>query len=212
MFGGVYPKHRWRMSMRSEFRRLLEPSLGAHFRLPAPMPRDTRADYQRRIDDYARRPVVRAAWLRFRRAVLEEVRQASAPAPGLLPEYDLLSPVALNERITEADAEAYIDALHALWHRGFDVTHPPRPAMGYDGVDMERGGLTSDGLFTAEIADFNQEDVLHQHSGMRVPEGLMGFERNDETLFERAYQDWIWERLLVAHGLFGSWTSTRTGT
>ncbi|MFV8834927.1 hypothetical protein ACNSTU_08160 [Aquisalimonas sp. APHAB1-3] len=206
MFGGVYPKHRWRMSMNSEFRRLLEPYLGSHYRMPAPMGRETRTDYERRLDDYARRPHVRAAWSRFRNAVMDEARTASAPAPDLLPEYDLLSPVALDERITEASAKAYFDALHALWRNRFHVNHSPRSAMGYDGVDMERGGLTSDGLFTAEVTDFNQEDVLHQHSGMRVPEGLMGFERNDETLFERVYKRRIVGQLLKARTGFGSWT------
>ncbi|SEP18863.1 alpha/beta hydrolase [Aquisalimonas asiatica] len=205
MLGGVYPKHRWRMSMNSEFRRLLEPYLGSHYTMPAPMSRDRWADYQRRIDDYARRPEVRAAWSRFRNAVMDEARNASAPTPGLLPEYHLLSPVALDERITEARAKAYCDALHALWRDRFHVNHPPRSAMGYGGFADDRGGLDDLDLIDAQLDDFDQKDVLHQHSGMRVPEGLMGFERNDETLFAKVFQEEIWNSRLSKYTGFGAW-------
>lgn len=212
--GGIYPKHRWSTSMRSEFSRLLEPFLGSHFMLPVPMlsSGETRAEYQRKMDEYADREDVRQAWQGFREAVMDELHHAEPPADGLLPEYNHLSPVALNEHLTEADAEAYLEALYNLWRRRFEVIHSPRPALGYSGPADERGGIHEKDLIPAGlIRDLPQGDWLHQHSGMRVPEGLRADERNENTLFEKVYQDWLWDRLLRVNQMFGAWTSNGAG-
>lgn len=84
-------------------------------------------------------------------------------------------------------------------------TLPERlPAMGADGPYFGTP-MMEEFRRTLKLRDFDQGTLLRTHSGMRIPEGLIGSERNGETLFELAYQYEIWDRTLARHGGFGDW-------
>lgn len=201
LLGGVYPKHRWYMSTLPYYRGLLKGALGWDWKRPNMETDEHPSDYERRLERLDQK--LRPKWRELENELREEVRAVTPPGPGLLPEYDALAPVAQHaERLTKENAEKFAERLRRHWMKGFPSSSL-RPAMGAGGVEE----TTSDHhQLKPKLRGVSQERWLKTHSGMLVPEGLHEEERNGDTLFERIYQDEIWERYLGSSG-FGHWTS-----
>lgn len=105
-----------------------------------------------------------------------------------------LGPLLYVRRVTREMAADAMKTFRALARAEYEVKRP-RPAMGYDGPQLD------DDLFVRRMRDegklalVNQNLWLFDHSGMKIPSDL---------LFEKVYQEEIVERMKRSTG-FGSY-------
>ena len=104
------------------------------------------------------------------------------------PEYQLLAPIAINRVLDEQAVDTYLQRLKAYYNG--EHRERPRQALGYRGFfeikERNEDDFILDMLASGDFAEVNQEDVLFDHSGMRIP---------SEELFEKVYVDEILRRL-----------------
>lgn len=133
-------------------------------------------------------------WQRLEQALKQEMQNNlhfNNRPHSELPDYHLLAPIAINRVLDEQAVDQYIARLKAYYNGKHKES--PRPALGYEGFfevkdedDFIRRMLASE-----DFIEVDQQDVLFDHSGMRIP---------SEALFEKIYVETIWKRFLSNSG------------
>src|SRR5690554_4786592 len=169
-FGGAYRKKWWDISLIDAGIKTVLNELYRDYQ-PLSVNRMAQDDDQsmERLRIQHEEAEVEQNWKRLEQDLKQEMQRnlSYKKHPHKIPEYQLLAPIAINRIVDEQAVDHYIQRLKAYYngeHRG-----KPRPALGYEGFKNINDAFINKKLESDEFSVVNQEDVLFDHSGMRIP-------------------------------------------
>lgn len=150
---------------------------------------------------------IKENWVKLKKDILAEANALWQPCIDCLrngerpPDYILLAPLNHRASVSPEVAKDYVLRLKKLAVNNWAPEKPPRPALGYVGLEEVADNASPDFdqfisslLDKSEIDQVNQSTWLFSHSGMRIP---------TQELFEEVYQREIMQNRLLANSKFG---------
>ena len=173
------------------------------------LPLTWKLDYSKRslYVPEALKQTVKENWVRLEKDILAEANALWKPCIDCLrngerpPDYTLMAPLNHRASISPQVAKDYVLRLKKLAVNNWVPEQPPRPALGYVGLNELLDENTADfdesinRLVTDQVVEqTDQSTWLFSHSGMRIP---------TQELFKEVYQREIMKNRLLANSKFG---------
>ena len=173
------------------------------------LPLTWKLDYSKRslYVPEALKQTVKENWTRLEKDILAEANALWQPCIDCLrngerpPDYILMAPLNHRASISPQVAKDYVLRLKKLAVNNWVPEQPPRPALGYVGLNelLDENKADFDESINRLVTDqvveqTDQSTWLFSHSGMRIP---------TQELFKEVYQREIMKNRLLANSKFG---------